>query len=191
MGCPFLCVRISVHMCPFVISVRIYRTTAKVKIGRMALVDFGICRRNTLLRNCIPWPWPVFWIQMFKIFVICSFRMLPAILNYEKNQLCTFIHLRSKGISDIFALRDLGLHFRFQLFKIYEICSFHMILVAKNYEKNQQYTQKYLQWNHVSLLLIWIQIQKCWVIIFRYRIIQITENMVLRAKSIINYIIYL
>ena len=57
---------------------------------------------------------------MFKICQIRSFSYVARSENYAKIQQHTLRHLRSNGVSSIFLLRNLDLHFTFQMFKIYE-----------------------------------------------------------------------
>ena len=56
-------------------------------------------------------------------------------------------------ISKIFVLRDLDLHFRFQMCKIRETRSFRMLLEAKIMGKHQQYILRRLQLSGVSPIL--------------------------------------
>ena len=65
--------------------------------------------------------------QMFKICEIRSFRMLLEANTMKNIQQYTLKHLRSNIVSPVFLLRDLYLHFRFEMFNIYEIRLFSYV----------------------------------------------------------------
>ena len=55
------------------------------------------------------------------------FRKLPERENFEKNQQYTSKHLRSNAISALFLFSDLDRHFRYQMFKIFEMRPFSYV----------------------------------------------------------------
>ena len=63
--------------------------------------------------------------------------------------------MSSKGVNVTILLRDLAQHFRFQMFKMYEIRLFSYVAgELKLGKKNQQRTFNHLRWNGVSFVLL-------------------------------------
>ena len=77
--------------------------------------------------------------QMFKICQICLFYVCCRIAKImNKIQQYIVKHLRSNAVSPVIFLRDLDLHFLFQLFKCVKFVRFRMFAKDKIMKQNQQ-----------------------------------------------------
>ena len=75
------------------------------------------------------------------------------------------------GITVKIVFRDLDIHFRFQMFKIFENRSFLYVAGNYNYEKNQKYTFKHLQSNSASLVYLLHELD----LHFKFQMLKICE----------------
>ena len=87
------------------------------------------------------------------IYKICEIRLFSYVAKQLKLRQNSAKHIQIfvvERCKSHFFIRDLDLHFRFQMLKYMKIVRFGMLLKAKIMEKIQQYTLKYLHSNGVS-----------------------------------------
>ena len=98
--------------------------------------------------------WACPFLCVFDCLCVCYF-----LSHLSENQKCKkivyrFWHLLSNGVIAKIVFRDLDLHFRFEMFKMWNSFVFVCYQKLKLWGKNQQYTFKHLRSNGVSIVLL-------------------------------------